>query len=156
MNTMRWTAIGVASLAVLAGGCSATGAAMEGFRIGKNSQEKSSNLKVYLDGNEATQNKFKKAYFGHASFKVYEPVSTSPTLTTNTLMRGYHTANLFNATIGKQLGPVNASLTINNLLDTEPTTGGYDRRDPHNGLGSFSPFSDLLGRRYSINLSMDF
>lgn len=83
-------------------------------------------------------------------------ITTSPRVETNTLFAGYHTANLFNATIGKQLGPVNASLTINNLLDTEPTTGGYDHRDPRKGLGSFSPFSDLLGRRYSVNLSMDF
>jgi hypothetical protein len=74
-------AIGAAAVLGLAtGGCSATGAAMEGFRIGKNASEKSSNLKIFLDGNEAAQNKFKKAYFGHASFKVSAPVSTSPTL----------------------------------------------------------------------------
>jgi outer membrane receptor protein involved in Fe transport len=83
-------------------------------------------------------------------------LSTSPTVQTNSLMAGYHTANMFSATFGKQLGPVNASVTINNLLDTEPTVGGYDHRDPRGGLGTFSPFADLLGRRYSVNLSMDF
>ncbi len=83
-------------------------------------------------------------------------ITTSPTIMNNTLFAGYHTANMFSATVGTQLGPVNASFSINNLLNTKPTSGGYDLRDPLNGLGSFSPFSDLVGRRYSINLSMDF
>jgi len=83
-------------------------------------------------------------------------VSTNPTIKNNTLMAGYPTANLFNATVGTRLGPVNASISINNLLNTKPSRGGYDLRDPMQGLGTFSPFSDLVGRRYSMNLSMDF
>jgi len=41
-------------------------------------------------------------------------------------------------------------------LNTKPQPGGYDLRDPMAGFGNFSPFDDLLGRRYSVNLSMDF
>lgn len=64
---------------VAAAGCSATGAAMQTLRMGKNASEKDSHLNIYLDGKLAKQDKLKKAYFGHASFKVKEPVSTSPT-----------------------------------------------------------------------------
>jgi len=64
---------------VAAAGCSATGAAMSALRMGKNSSKKDSYLSIYLDGNLAKQDKLKKAYFGHAAFKVKEPVSTSPT-----------------------------------------------------------------------------
>jgi len=83
-------------------------------------------------------------------------VTTSPTIQRNTLFAGYPTANLFSATAGTRLGPVTASLSINNLLNTKPSRGGYDLRDPMQGLGTFSPFSDLVGRRYQMNLSMDF
>ena len=83
-------------------------------------------------------------------------VTTSPTIKSNSLFAGYHAANLFSLTGGTRIGPVNASLTVNNLLNTKPTEGGYDLRDPMGGLGTFSPFSDLVGRRYSFNLSMDF
>lgn len=83
-------------------------------------------------------------------------VTTSPTIMSNALFAGYPTANLFSATAGTRLGPVTASLSINNLLNTKPSRGGYDLRDPNQGLGTFSPFSDLVGRRYSMNLSMDF
>ncbi len=83
-------------------------------------------------------------------------VTTSPTIQNNKLFAGYPAANLFSATAGTRLGPVTASLSINNLLNTKPSRGGYDLRDPMQGLGTFSPFSDLVGRRYSVNLSMDF
>ncbi len=79
-----------------------------------------------------------------------------PDLHRNPLFAGYHANNMFTATAGTRFGPVNASISINNLLDTKPSAGGYDLRDPRNGFGSFSPFDDLVGRRYSINLSMDF
>lgn len=69
----------LASIGVAISGCSATGAAWEGFRIGKNLAKKDSYLKIWVDGHEATQNKLKKAYFGYASFKVRETVSTRPT-----------------------------------------------------------------------------
>lgn len=83
-------------------------------------------------------------------------LTTSPTIQENALFVGYPSANLFNLTAGTRIGQVGASFTINNLFDKKPSTGGYDRRDPMQGLGSFSPFSDLIGRRYSVNLSMDF
>jgi outer membrane receptor protein involved in Fe transport len=79
-----------------------------------------------------------------------------PNLHRNPLLAGYHTTNMFNGTVGTKIGPVSASLSINNLLNTKPSPGGYDLRDPLAGFGSFSPFDDLIGRRYSINLSMDF
>lgn len=79
-----------------------------------------------------------------------------PTIQRNPLMAGYRTFNQFNATFGTRVGPMNASLGISNLLDTKPSWGGYDLRDPNRGFGSFSPFDDLVGRRYSLNLSVDF
>lgn len=70
----------VTGLMVAAGsGCSASGAAFTALRMGKNASKKDSYLRIYLDGVEAKQNKLKKAYFGHASFKAGGPVSTSPT-----------------------------------------------------------------------------
>ena len=64
---------------IMTAGCSATGAAMSALRMGKNSSKKDSYLNIYLDGKLAKQDKLKKAYFGHAAFKIKEPVSTSPT-----------------------------------------------------------------------------
>jgi iron complex outermembrane recepter protein len=93
---------------------------------------------------------------GFSAASTANNITTSPTIKSNSLFAGYHTINMFSATAGTKIGPVNASVNISNLLNTKPTAGGYDLRDPNGGLGSFSPFSDLVGRRYSINLSMDF
>jgi len=79
----------------------------------------------------------------------------SPTVKRSPLFAGYRTFNQINATFGTRIGPVNASLSVSNLLDTQPSWGGYDLRDPLNGFGNFSPFDDLVGRRYSLNLSVD-
>jgi outer membrane receptor protein involved in Fe transport len=79
----------------------------------------------------------------------------SPTIKRSPLFAGYRTFNQINATFGTKFGPVNASLGISNLLNTKPSWGGYDLRDPLDGFGSFSPFDDLTGRRYSLNLSVD-
>jgi len=81
--------------------------------------------------------------------------SQAPTVQRNPLMAGYRTFNQLNGTFGTRIGPVNASLSISNMLNTKPSWGGYDLRDPMNGFGSFSPFDDLVGRRYSLNLSVD-
>jgi iron complex outermembrane receptor protein len=78
-----------------------------------------------------------------------------PTLEDNPLLAGYRKSQLFVLTGGTRLGPVNASLSINNLLNTKPKAGGYDFRNPHGGIGTFSPFDDLVGRRYSLNLSVE-
>jgi hypothetical protein len=72
------------------------------------------------------------------------------------LQVGYEDSNSFNLTAGTIIGPVNASVTVSNLLDTKPGRGGYDIRDPKQGFGTFNPFDDFNGRRYSLNLSMDF
>ncbi len=80
----------------------------------------------------------------------------TPVIDINPVLSGYGTTNLFNGTYGTRIGSVNASVTISNLLDTKPKPGGFDHRDPRAGLGNFSPFGDLVGRRYSVNLSVDF
>ncbi len=68
-----------AGLLIPAAGCSVTGAAMQAVNIGKNVSKKDSYLRIFVDGHEATQNQLKKAYMGHASFKVRETVGTRPT-----------------------------------------------------------------------------
>jgi outer membrane receptor protein involved in Fe transport len=80
----------------------------------------------------------------------------SPTIQRNPILAGNGTYNQFNTTFGTSFGAINASLTISNLLNTRPGPAGYDLRDPRDGLGTFNPFADLVGRRYSFNLSMDF
>ncbi len=82
--------------------------------------------------------------------------SAGPTLQSNQLLAGYRTTNLFNLTGGSSFGPINASVSVSNLFDKKPRPGGYDVRDPRAGFGSFSPFDDLVGRRYSFNMSMNF
>lgn len=79
-----------------------------------------------------------------------------PTIQRNPIMAGYRTFNQINGTFGTRVGPLNASLSVSNILNTRPSWGGYDLRDPKQGFGSFSPFDDLVGRRYSVNLSVDF
>ncbi len=61
-------------------GCSATGAAMTGFQIGKNLSKKDSYLAISLDGHAAVQDQVKKAATGYSRFKISETVGTSPTL----------------------------------------------------------------------------
>jgi outer membrane receptor protein involved in Fe transport len=80
----------------------------------------------------------------------------SPTLQRNQQITGYDSTSLFNLSAGTTFGQVNVSLNISNVFDTEPRPGGYDIRDPRNGFGSFSPFDDLVGRRYLFNVTMDF
>jgi hypothetical protein len=80
----------------------------------------------------------------------------SPTLQRNLQITGYKSTSLFNLSAGTSFGPVNASLNVNNLFDKAPRPGGSDIRDPRNGFGNFRPFDDLVGRRYLLNLTMDF
>jgi iron complex outermembrane recepter protein len=83
--------------------------------------------------------------------------STSPTLQRNLITTGYDASHIFNLTGSTTLGErLNLSLSVSNLFDTKPEPGGYDIRDPRQGFGTFSPFDDLVGRRYSFNLQMDF
>jgi iron complex outermembrane receptor protein len=80
----------------------------------------------------------------------------SPTLEVNRQITGYKSTSLFNLSAGTTFGAVNISLNVNNLFDKEPRPGGYDIRDPRQGFGTFSPFDDLIGRRYLLNVTMDF
>jgi iron complex outermembrane receptor protein len=82
--------------------------------------------------------------------------SASPNLQPNPITAGYKAVHLFNLTAGSVFGPVNLSVSVSNLFDKKPRPGGYDLRDPRAGFGSFSPFDDLVGRRYSFNMTMDF
>src|SRR5690606_31901795 len=82
--------------------------------------------------------------------------TTGPDLMRNPLNAGYRAVHLFNLTAGTRVGPLNASLSISNLFDKKPRPGGYGLADPRQGFGSFSPFDDLVGRRYSFNLSAEF
>ena len=68
----------------------------------------------------------------------------------------YPVTNLFTVTGGTRIGPVNASLSVNNPLNKAPRNGTYLWEDPYKGYGTFNPYDDLVGRRYSLNLSMDF
>ncbi|MBL8880017.1 MAG: hypothetical protein JNG88_12930 [Phycisphaerales bacterium] len=65
----------IGSLAALTG-CSGGDA----LRVGINLSRDDSNIKVWIDGYEAKQNKLKKGWGGYAKFKIGEQVSPSPTL----------------------------------------------------------------------------
>lgn len=69
----------VVAVLSLVSGCSAIGAATEGLRIGKNLNARKKEMRIWVDGHQAESSVLKKAYFGHASFKVKETVSTRPT-----------------------------------------------------------------------------
>jgi len=66
------------ALIVTMPGC--LGAATTGFKVTRNLMKGGSNLRITLDGQEAKQNTLKKAIAGHSSWKIKEPVSTSPKL----------------------------------------------------------------------------
>ena len=80
----------------------------------------------------------------------------SPTLQRNPLFAGYHTNSMYNLTAGHRFKGINASFTINNLFDTKPKAAGYPYADAYNGFGTYDPYGDLVGRRYSLNLTMNF
>ncbi len=61
-------------------GCSGSGAASSGGRMGINLMKKDSHLKIFLDGEQAKQTKWKKAATGYSRFKIKEEVGTSPKL----------------------------------------------------------------------------
>ncbi len=77
---MQRVVAGVALLALVAivAGCSGTGAGMEAFRVGKNLKSQDTNLRVFLDGEQAGQNKLAKGLKGYAKFEIKKPVRTSP------------------------------------------------------------------------------
>ena len=63
---------------LLIAGCSASGAGHTGFSIGKNLMRKDTNLRVFLDGKQAQQNKLKKGLSGYSPFAIKEEVTGSP------------------------------------------------------------------------------
>jgi iron complex outermembrane receptor protein len=67
---------------------------------------------------------------------------------------GYPSDSLFNLTGGTKFGPVDVSLSISNLLNKKPDQGGYFTADTTGGFGTFDPYGDLVGRRYSLGVSM--
>ena len=69
----------VGTMLMVSSGCSATGAAWQAAKIGKNLSEKDSYMTLSLDGLEAKQNKLKKGFAGYAKFKIKGTVSTAPT-----------------------------------------------------------------------------
>lgn len=69
----------IGSMLMASSGCSATGAAWQAARVGKNLSKEDSYLSLSLDGFEAKQNKLKKGFAGYAKFKIKGSVSTAPT-----------------------------------------------------------------------------
>ena len=61
----------------LVAGCS-TGDAGTGIRIGGNLARKDTNLRIFLDGKQAQQNKLKKGLQGYSPFTIKEDVTGSP------------------------------------------------------------------------------
>lgn len=59
-------------------GCSATGAGYTGFNIGKNLLRKDTNLRVFLDGQQAKQSALKKGLHGYSPFTINRDVTGSP------------------------------------------------------------------------------
>jgi hypothetical protein len=47
-------------------------------------------------------------------------------------------------------------VNVSNLLNSKPGRAGYAFADQTQGFGTFDPYGDLVGRRYSFNLSMSF
>lgn len=82
--------------------------------------------------------------------------TASPTLQKNGLQLGYPSVNMFNLSISARLGMLSVGFNVNNLFDKKPRPGGHNMYDPRGGFGSFSPFDDLTGRRYSFNVTADF
>src|SRR5690606_27984475 len=83
--------------------------------------------------------------------------TTGPELMKHPLNAGYKPVHLFNLTAGTRLFDVlSASVSISNLFDKKPRPGGYELPAPRKGFCSFSPFGDLVVRRYSLTLSAEF
>jgi hypothetical protein len=80
MKRLTATVTCLCGVLLLATGCSGSGAAMTGGRMGLNLMRKDSHLKIWLDGEVAKQTKWKKAATGHSRFKIKEPVTTAPKL----------------------------------------------------------------------------
>ena len=47
-------------------------------------------------------------------------------------------------------------MSVSNLLNDKPGPAGYAFADATQGFGTFDPYADLVGRRYSLSLTMSF
>ena len=73
------------------------------------------------------------------------------------LVAGYKSGHLFNLSGGTRISDIlDVGLSISNLLNTKPTRGGYFYADETQGFGTFNPYGDLVGRRYSLSLTAKF
>ncbi len=71
----RTMAVAIVVLAaVVLSGCSSS----SGINVFKNLSREDTNLRVYLDGQQAEQSTLEKGLKGYSPFKIKEPVSTSP------------------------------------------------------------------------------
>jgi hypothetical protein len=73
-----------------------------------------------------------------------------------TLFAGYPTGNQFNLSAGRKMENLDVSVNVSNLLNTKPGRAGYAYADLTQGFGTFDPYGDLVGRRYSLNLTLSF
>jgi hypothetical protein len=78
MRIARCSAALLVPCALLLAGCSGSSAGWTAFSVGKNLSKKDSYLRIFLDGQEAQQNKLKKGLSGYSPWTVREAVSTSP------------------------------------------------------------------------------
>jgi iron complex outermembrane recepter protein len=69
---------------------------------------------------------------------------------------GYPSDNQFNLNAGSKFGPLDISFSVSNLLNSEPDRGGWFVGDETGGFGTFDPYGDLVGRRYSMSFTMEF
>lgn len=51
---------------------------------------------------------------------------------------------------------MNASPSVSNPLNKKPRVATYDWDIPYQGFGTFNPFDDLTGRRWSMSRPVDF
>jgi hypothetical protein len=73
-----------------------------------------------------------------------------------TLFAGYPTGNLFNLGLNAKFSNVDVGVNVSNLLNTKPGRAGYAYADETQGFGTYDPYGDLVGRRYSLNLTASF
>ena len=84
---------------------------------------------------------------------------TNNTLTNNTpspTIAGYPSDSLFNLNGATRIGPLNLTATVSNLFNKKPDAGGYFVADQTQGFGTYDPYGDLVGRRYSLGVTMSF
>jgi len=72
------------------------------------------------------------------------------------LVAGYPSGSLFNLSGGTKFGNLDVGLSVSNLLNTKPKRAGYFLLDETQGFGTFDPYGDLVGRRYSVSLTASF